>query len=228
MEWLVTEELIPYEMALAAMERRVEEINLGNAAECVWLLEHPPLYTAGTSAKSEDLVNAGSYPVYDVGRGGQYTYHGPGQRVAYVMLDLKTRTKDVRLFVQALEQWLISTLEAFNIKGERREDRIGVWVTRPEKPKTFNGSVAEDKIAALGIRLRKWVTFHGISINVNPELAHFDGIVACGVKDHGVTSFEDLGHLTTLFDVDAALRSSFEEIFGPTVLGEVSGLIQTP
>ncbi|MEO1066781.1 MAG: lipoyl(octanoyl) transferase LipB [Pseudomonadota bacterium] len=224
-EWLISDDYVPYNAAVDAMERRVARIAAGAAPECVWLLEHPPLYTAGTSADDADLKTPDRFPVHKTGRGGQYTYHGPGQRIAYVMLDLKRRKQDVRLFVQALEQWLIDTLDGFNIKGERRDDRVGVWVTRPEKPRGFDGSMAEDKIAALGIRLRKWVSYHGISLNVSPDLAHFDGIVACGVNDHGVTSLEDLGLLISMAEVDVALKASFEDVFGATA---ETRSIQTP
>lgn len=216
-EWFIFDNLAPYEAILKAMEARAAAIAAGEASECVWLLEHPPLYTAGTSANQADLVDKTRFAVFQTGRGGQYTYHGPGQRVAYVMLNLQQRQADVRLYVSALEQWLINTLERFNIIGERREDRVGVWVQRPERPRGSSGAIAEDKIAALGIRLRKWVSFHGISLNVAPDLEHFDGIIACGVKDHGITSFEDLGLLVSMPEIDMALRASFEEIFGPTV-----------
>ncbi|MEP2944185.1 MAG: lipoyl(octanoyl) transferase LipB [Hyphomicrobiales bacterium] len=216
-EWSIFDGLASYEATVAAMEKRAADIAAGIAPECVWLLEHPSLYTAGTSANQADLVDQDSFPVFKTGRGGQYTYHGPGQRVAYVLLNLQKRQPDVRLYVSALEQWLINTLEQFNITGERREERVGVWVQRPEKPRTANGSVAEDKIAALGIRLRKWVSFHGVSINVAPDLKHFEGIIACGIEDHGITSFEDLGLLVSQPEVDIALRASFEEIFGPTI-----------
>jgi lipoyl(octanoyl) transferase len=211
-EWRVSEGLVPYESALAVMEARAAAIAEGRVAELVWLLEHPPLYTAGTSARPEDLVEA-RFPVHAVGRGGQFTYHGPGQRVAYVMLDLKRRAPDVRRFVATLEEWLIRTLAAFNVRGERREDRIGVWVARPEK-----GAGAEDKIAAIGIRLKRWVSLHGIALNVDPELTHFSGIVPCGVADarYGVTSLVDLGHVVTMPEVDIALRSAFEGLFGTT------------
>ena len=204
--WEVADELVPYDEAVARMEREVEGIAAGRLAELVWLVEHPPLYTAGTSAKVTDLLQPQRFPVHATGRGGQYTYHGPGQRVAYVMLDLKRRGQDVRAFVAALEDWLIATLERFNVNGERREDRVGVWVQRNE---------SEDKIAAIGIRLRHWVTYHGISLNVDPELAHFDGIIACGVRDHGVTSLVDLGLPVTMADADLALRQTFQQIFGP-------------
>ncbi|MBA8880293.1 lipoyl(octanoyl) transferase LipB [Phyllobacterium myrsinacearum] len=213
-EWLISDGLTDYETALTFMEDRVAAIRAGTARELVWLVEHPPLYTAGTSAKDGDLLAADRFPVYATGRGGEYTYHGPGQRVAYVMLDLKQRREDIRAFVTALEQWIIATLASFNVRGERREDRVGVWVTRPERPALPDGSPAEDKIAAIGIRLRKWVSFHGISINVEPELAHFDGIVPCGVRGHGVTSLVDLGLPVGMDDLDRALRETFEDVFG--------------
>ena len=214
MEWKVSDGLTSYEDALTFMEARVDAISKGTAEECIWLLEHPPLYTAGTSARIEDLVDPDRFPVYEAKRGGQYTYHGPGQRVAYVMLDLNQRGKDVRQFVQKLEHWVIDTLDSFNIKGEIREGRVGVWVTRPEKPLTVTGQPAEDKIAAIGIRLRKWVSFHGISINVEPDLEHFSGIVPCGITEHGVTSLVDLGLPVTMDDLDVALKASFERNFG--------------
>ena len=212
-EWRIAEGLTPYEAAVAFMEARAQAIAEGEAPELVWLVEHPPLYTAGTSAQDSDLVEA-RFPVHRTGRGGQFTYHGPGQRVAYVMLDLKRRNPDVRAFVAALEDWITATLAAFNIRGERREDRVGVWVARPDK-----GVGAEDKIAAIGIRLRRWVTFHGISLNVEPELDHFAGIVPCGISAarYGVTSLVDLGLPVTMPEADMALRAAFEEIFGPTV-----------
>jgi lipoyl(octanoyl) transferase len=210
-EWLISDDLVPYEEAITAMEARVERIAKGEARECVWLLEHPPLYTAGTSAQDSDLVDPERFPVFRTGRGGQYTYHGPGQRVAYVMLDLNRRAPDLRRYVAALEAWLIGTLAQLNIRGERREDRVGVWVRRPDK-----GEGVEDKIAAIGIRVRRWVTFHGVSLNVEPDLSHFGGIVPCGVTMHGVTSLVDLGHPVTLPEVDAKLRTVFEELFGPT------------
>lgn len=214
MEWKISEGLTPYEEALGFMEARVDAISAGTADECIWLLEHPPLYTAGTSAQREDLVDPDRFPVFEARRGGQYTYHGPGQRVAYVMLDLNKRGKDVRAFVKNLETWVIQTLEAFNIKGEIREGRVGVWVTRPEKPLGLDGLPAEDKVAAIGIRLRRWVSFHGISINVEPDLEHFSGIVPCGINDHGVTSLVDLGLPVTMDDLDVALRAGFEDVFG--------------
>jgi lipoyl(octanoyl) transferase len=210
-EWLISDDLVPYKEAITAMEARVERIAKGEARECVWLLEHPPLYTAGTSAQDSDLVDPERFPVFRTGRGGQYTYHGPGQRVAYVMLDLNRRAPDLRRYVAALEAWLIGTLAQLNIRGERREDRVGVWVRRPDK-----GEGVEDKIAAIGIRVRRWVTFHGVSLNVEPDLSHFGGIVPCGVTMHGVTSLVDLGHPVTLPEVDAKLRTVFEELFGPT------------
>ena len=211
-EWVIAEGLTPYEEAVAFMEARAEAIADGKAPELVWLVEHPPLYTAGTSAQDSDLREA-RFPVHKSGRGGQFTYHGPGQRVAYVMLDLKRRTPDVRAFVAALEDWITATLATYNIRGERREDRVGVWVKRPDK-----GAGFEDKIAAIGIRLRRWVTFHGISLNVEPALDHFSGIVPCGisVQKYGVTSLVDLGIPVTMPEVDSALRAAFEEIFGAT------------
>jgi lipoyl(octanoyl) transferase len=206
--WEIATGITPYEIALARMDAEVAAIGMG-AAELIWLVEHPPIYTAGTSAKPADLVDATRFPVYETGRGGQYTYHGPGQRVAYVMLDLKKRGNDVRAFVAGLEDVIIATLADFNIIGERREDRVGVWVRRGKR---------EDKIAALGIRVRKGVTFHGLSINLVPDLSHFDGIVPCGVTDHGVTSFADLGRNTTMAELDLALKSSFSKIFGEFAL----------
>jgi len=214
-EWAVEPGLTPYPDALAFMEARAEAIRSGAASEMVWLVEHPPLYTAGTSARSEDLIDPDRFPVFAAGRGGEYTYHGPGQRVAYVMLDLKRRREDVRAFVAALEEWIIGTLAAFNVRGERREDRVGVWVVRPDRPALPDGSPAEDKIAAIGIRLRRWVSFHGIAINVEPDLGHFGGIVPCGVSDHGVTSLVDLGLPVSMADLDLALKSAFEDVFGP-------------
>lgn len=214
-DWLVADGLTEYEDALAFMEARVQAIREGTANELVWLVEHPPLYTAGTSARAEDLLAPDSLPVFHTGRGGEYTYHGPGQRVAYVMLDLKRRREDVRAFVAALEQWIIETLAEFNVKGERREDRVGVWVARPEKPRLANGDMCEDKIAAIGIRLRRWVSFHGIAINVEPDLGNYGGIVPCGISEHGVTSLVDLGLPVTMGDLDIALGQAFETIFGP-------------
>jgi lipoyl(octanoyl) transferase len=195
------------------MEARVADIHKGVADECIWLVEHPPLYTAGTSAKSRDLTDPDRFPVFDTKRGGQYTYHGPGQRVAYTLLDVGKRGHDVRLFVQQLEAWVIAALKEFNVDGAIREGRVGVWVDRPDKPRTATGDIAEDKIAAIGIRLRKWISFHGISINVEPDLGHFDGIVPCGITQHGVTSLVDLGLPVTMDDVDVALQKSFGKIF---------------
>ncbi len=215
-EWRISDEPVPYHEAVACMEARVAAIRAGAEAECVWLLEHPPLYTAGTSADPADLLEPGRFPVFRTGRGGEYTYHGPGQRVAYVMLDLTQRKADVRAYVAALEAWLIATLAAFNVAGERREDRVGVWVRRPERPPLADGSVAEDKIAAIGVRVRRWVTFHGIALNVDPDLSHFTGIVPCGIRGYGVTSLADLGLTMSASTVDARLRAAFEEIFGPT------------
>ena len=210
-EWRVSDGLVGYEEAVTAMEARAAAVALGQARELVWLLEHPPLYTAGTSARVADLVEPGRFPVHRTGRGGQYTYHGPGQRVAYLMLDLSRRRRDLRVYVASLEAWIIATLDAFNLRGERREDRVGVWVRRPEK-----GADAEDKIAAIGIRVRRWVSLHGISLNVEPDLAHFSGIVPCGVREHGVTSLADLGRIVSMPEVDMVLRAAFEPIFGAT------------
>ncbi|MBB4120406.1 lipoyl(octanoyl) transferase LipB [Martelella radicis] len=214
--WRVSDGLIPYPQALAEMERQVDLIARGEADELVWLVEHPPLYTAGTSANASDLLIADRFPVYETGRGGEYTYHGPGQRVAYLMLDLKRRRRDVRAFVAAIEETIIKTLDMMNVRGERREDRVGVWVKRPERPPLPDGSPAEDKIAAIGIRLRHWVSFHGLSINVEPELEHFGGIVPCGISGYGVTSLIDLGLTVTMEDVDICLKKAFEEVFGAT------------
>jgi lipoyl(octanoyl) transferase len=211
-EWRVADRFVGYDEAVAAMEARAAAIADGRAPELVWLLEHPPLYTAGTSAQPQDLVEA-RFPVFQSGRGGQFTYHGPGQRVAYLMLDLKRRNPDVRAFVATLEEWIIRTLASFNLRGERREDRIGVWVRRPEK-----GAGREDKIAAIGIRVKRWVTLHGISLNVDPDLSHFSGIVPCGVNEqrYGVTSLVDLGLPVTMADVDVAMKREFEALFGGT------------
>lgn len=213
-EWIVSQDLVPYEEAVAFMEARATAIAAGEAEECVWLLEHAPLYTAGTSAKAADLTDPDRFPVHISKRGGEYTYHGPGQRVVYVMLDVGKRGHDVRKFVKQLEQWVIDTLAEFNLTGEIREGRVGVWIQRPEKPKTITGAIAEDKVAAIGIRLRKWVSFHGISINVEPDLSHFGGIVPCGITEYGVTSLVDLGLPITMDDVDVALRRQFDQVFG--------------
>lgn len=211
-EWRISEGPVPYPDSLDEMDARVAAIAAGTAPELVWLLEHPPLYTSGTSGKADDLLDP-RFPTFQSGRGGQITYHGPGQRVAYVMLDLKRRRPDVRAYVASLEQWIIRTLAAFNVRGERREDRVGVWVKRPDK-----GASHEDKIAAIGVRLRRWVSFHGIALNVEPELSHFQAIVPCGVVDprYGVTSLVDLGLPVTMADVDIALRHAFAEVFGST------------
>ncbi|WP_084861305.1 lipoyl(octanoyl) transferase LipB [Salibaculum halophilum] len=214
-EWITSDGLTDYEAAVTFMEERAVAIAAGRSVECIWLVEHPPLYTAGTSARPADLVDPGRFPVHMSRRGGQYTYHGPGQRVAYVMLDVGRRGRDVRCFVRDLERWVIATLDSFNITGEVRPGRVGVWVERPEKPPLPDGSPREDKIAAIGIRLRKWVSFHGISINVEPDLDHFSGIVPCGIADHGVTSLVDLGRPVTMADLDVALRRNFDAVFGP-------------
>lgn len=212
-EWRISDGLTPYPEAVAAMEAHVAAMLAGEAPERIWLVEHPPLYTAGTSARAADLL-APRFDVFETGRGGEYTYHGPGQRVAYVMLDLNRRKRDVRAFVEALEHWVIAALAAFNLRGEVREGRVGVWLRRPDK-----GPEHEDKIAAIGIRVRRWVTFHGISLNVEPELSHFGGIVPCGIADprYGVTSLVDMGLPLTMPELDSVLRQSFEAVFGPTV-----------
>jgi len=213
-EWRVSPGLTPYEEAVTGMEARAAAIAAGEAPELVWLLEHPPLYTAGASARIEDLVAPARFPVFETRRGGQYTYHGPGQRVVYAMLDLNRRGRDVRAFVCRMEDWVIATLAEFGVRGERRAGRVGVWVVRPDRPPQPDGSPAEDKIAAVGIRLRKWVSTHGLSINVEPDLGHFSGIVPCGIRDHGVTSLVDLGLPVTMEDLDVALRRSFGTVFG--------------
>ena len=218
-EWIITDGLTDYRSAEAWMEARATAIAAGEAEECIWLVEHPPLYTAGTSARAEDLTEPDRFPVYPTRRGGQYAYHGPGQRVAYVMLNVAARGRDVRCFVRQLENWVIATLDQFNLRGEIRPGRVGVWVQRPEKPAQPDGSPAEDKIAAIGIRLRKWVSFHGISINVEPDLSHFGGIVPCGITNHGVTSLVDLGLPVTMDDVDLALRATFDEVFASDPTG---------
>lgn len=208
-EWCISAAPVPYPLALDTMRARAAAIANGEANEAVWLLEHPPLYTAGTSAIAADLLS-NRFPVYDAGRGGQYTYHGPGQRVAYIMLDLRERGRDVRALVQNLEQWVIDAMATFNVHAERRPGRVGVWVARPDK-----GIGREDKIAAIGVRVSKWVTFHGIALNVAPDLSHYDGIVPCGISDQGVTSLEDLGHLVMMSEVDTVLRQAFVAQFGP-------------
>ncbi|NSX56470.1 lipoyl(octanoyl) transferase LipB [Sulfitobacter sp. 1151] len=212
-EWITSDGLTEYQRAVDWMETRANAIAAGQADEAVWLLEHPALYTAGTSADPKDLTQPDRFPVHQTRRGGQYTYHGPGQRVVYVLLDVGKRGQDVRRFVRQLEAWVIATLAEFKVTGELRDGRVGVWVQRNDKPLGLMGQPQEDKIAALGIRLRKWVSFHGLSINVDPDLSHFDGIVPCGIQDHGVTSLVDLGLPVTMPDVDLALRHSFDQIF---------------
>lgn len=213
--WEIAPQPVEYDKAVARMEELARQIADGDATERVWLVEHPPLYTAGTSASDEHLLND-ALPVYKTGRGGEHTYHGPGQRVCYVMLNLNDRVQDLRLYVATLEQWILNTLDQFNIKGERREDRVGVWVKRSTKPALADGTPREDKIAAIGIRVRKWVTFHGISINVEPELSHYEGIIPCGVEGHGITSLVDLGLPVTMEDLDIVLKQEFEKLFGAT------------
>ncbi|RNF33545.1 lipoyl(octanoyl) transferase LipB [Paracoccus methylarcula] len=212
-EWIISSGVTGYEEAVTFMETRVAAIHAGTADEAIWLVEHPPLYTAGTSARPADLLHA-RFPVFEAGRGGQYTYHGPGQRIVYVMLDLNRRGRDIRRFVAQLEAWVIAALAEFGVTGEVREGRVGVWVTRPEKPPLPDGTPSEDKIAAIGIKLRRWVSFHGISINVEPELSHYDGIVPCGISGYGVTSLVDLGLPVTMADLDSALQRSFPAQFG--------------
>lgn len=219
-EWLVSDGYTEYAAATALMEARVADIAAGTAPELVWLVEHPPLYTAGTSAQAEDLLDPGKFPVFEAGRGGEYTYHGPGQRVGYVMLDLNRRGRDVRAFVRNLEEWMIRTLAGFGVNGERRDGRVGIWVARGQ-----NGGLLEreDKIAAIGVRLRRWVSFHGVSLNVAPDLSHYDGIVPCGISEYGVTSLRDLGVDATMEEVDIALETSFAEIFDAAVSLPSSG-----
>lgn len=211
--WITSQGLTDYAEAERAMETRATAIADGRADECIWLLEHPPLYTAGPSARPEDLLQPDRFPVHHTRRGGQYTYHGPGQRVAYVMLNVAQRGKDLRRFVEQLELWVIAVLDQFNVQGHIRPGRVGVWVERPEKPRNPDGAIAEDKIAAIGIRMRRWVSFHGISINVEPDLSHFEGIVPCGIAEHGVTSLVDLGLPVALGDVDTALKTTFPQVF---------------
>jgi lipoyl(octanoyl) transferase len=210
-EWAISDGYVAYDDAVDVMRMRIAAIRARQARELVWLLEHPPLYTAGTSARDGELLNGEVFPVFRTARGGRFTYHGPGQRVAYVMLDLESRGRDIRKFITALEAWLIDTLAQFNVVGETRPDRVGIWVKRPDK-----GRNLEDKIAAIGLRVTRWVSSHGIALNVDPDLAHFEGIVPCGITGHGVTSLADLGVTATIFDADVALRSSFERHFGPT------------
>ena len=211
-EWITEPGLLDYDRAVATMEARVADIHAGREGELIWLVEHPPLYTAGTSARAQDLLSA-RFPVHPAGRGGQYTYHGPGQRVVYVMLDLNRRGRDIRAFVAAMENWVIDALAEFNLKGEIREGRVGVWIARPDKPALPDGSMREDKIAAIGVKLRKWVSFHGISINVEPDLSHYSGIVPCGISGHGVTSLVDMGLPVGMGDLDNALRAGFTRRF---------------
>jgi lipoyl(octanoyl) transferase len=213
-EWRTSDGLVPYPEAVAVMDARVADIISGRAGELVWLLEHPPLYTAGTSARPADLLQPDRFPVYAAQRGGEYTYHGPGQRVAYAMLDLNRRGRDLRAYVNRLEEWVIRALAEFSVTAQRRPGRVGVWVVRPDRPAQSDGSPAEAKIAAIGVRIRRWVAFHGVAINVEPDLGHFAGIVPCGIRDHGVTSLVDLGLPVTMTDLDLALRWKFDEVFG--------------
>ncbi|MFZ5782987.1 MAG: lipoyl(octanoyl) transferase LipB [Pseudomonadota bacterium] len=217
LEWRISDGLVPYDEALQVMEARVADIRAGRERELIWLLEHPPLYTAGTSARPNDLLQPLRFPVHAAGRGGQYTYHGPGQRVVYVMLDLRARRRDVRSFVHGLEDWAIRSLARFGVTGERRAGRVGVWVVRPDRPPLPDGSPRDDKIAAIGVRIRHWVSFHGLSINVEPDLSHYGGIVPCGIAGHGVTSLVDLGLPVTMADVDAALVSTFRDALAPAI-----------
>ena len=216
-DWIIWDGLTAYPDSLRWMEDRADAVARGEAREAVLLVEHPPLYTSGTAANAGDLLQPDRFPVFAAGRGGEYTYHGPGQRVAYVLLDLKRRRPDIRAFVAALEHWIIQTLDQYHIRGERREDRVGVWVRRPDRPPLQSGEVAEDKIAAIGIRVRRWVTFHGISLNVEPDLSHFSGIVPCGIQGYGVTSLVDLGLPVSMPEVDTVLRTCFETVFGATI-----------
>jgi lipoyl(octanoyl) transferase len=222
-EWAVSEGLVGYEAAVAAMEARAAAVAAGEAAELVWLLEHPPLYTAGVSSKDGDLLDASRFPVHRSGRGGQFTYHGPGQRVAYVMLDLNQRGRDVRTFVRGLEQWIIGALGAFGVPADVREGRVGVWVIPDSRSAasgmTSSGAIREAKIAAIGVKVRKWVSFHGVSLNVEPDLDHFSGIVPCGIAEHGVTSLIDLGAPASMDEADAALKTGFQRVFGAVVEG---------
>ena len=212
-QWEISESEVDYDTSLEKMEKHVKKIIKGEADEKIWLLEHPSLYTAGTSADKKDLVEPNRFPVFQTKRGGQYTYHGPGQRVVYVMLDLNKRGKDIKKFVENLEAWIIHTLAEFNVVGQSRKGRVGIWVERPDKPKNVNGLIEEEKIAAIGVRLKKWITFHGLSINVDPDLSHFKGIVPCGIKEHGVTSLVDLGLPVSMTDLDIALTKSFSKVF---------------
>ena len=212
-QWEISDGEVGYDTALEKMDNHVKKMIDGEASEKIWLLEHPPLYTAGTSADKKDLIEPNLFPVFETKRGGQYTYHGPGQRVVYVMLDLNKRGKDIKKFVENLEAWIIHTLAEFNVVGQSRSGRVGIWVERPDKPKNMNGLIEEEKIAAIGVRLRKWITFHGFSINVDPDLSHFQGIVPCGITEHGVTSLVDLGLPVSMPDLDIALTKSFSKVF---------------
>ena len=212
-QWEISDNEVDYNTALEKMDNYVQKIISGEADEKIWLLEHPSLYTAGTSANKKDLVEPNRFPVFETKRGGQYTYHGPGQRVVYVMLDLNKRGKDVKKFVENLEAWIIHTLAEFNVAGQSRIGRVGIWVERPDKPKDVNGLIKEEKIAAIGVRLKKWTTFHGLSINVDPDLSHFQGIVPCGIEEHGVTSLVDLGLPISMTDLDIALSKAFSKVF---------------
>lgn len=212
-DWIKSEELVDFSHSISWMEKRAVQIYTQERSECVWLLQHPPIYTAGTSAKIKDLKDPDRFPVIKTSRGGQYTYHGPGQRVIYVMLDLNKRGKDIKKYVKNLEIWVIRSLEKLEITGETRSGRVGIWVSRPNKPSLPDGSVREDKIAAIGVRLKKWITYHGISINVNPDLSHFNGIVPCGISNQGITSFEDLDNRNNINDLDNCLKETFEEVF---------------
>lgn len=214
MEWITSDAPVPYELAVSRMEARADAIAAGTAGEAIWLLEHPPLLTAGTSARSQDLLDPGRFDVFQTRRGGQYTYHGPGQRVVYVMLDLNRRGRDLRAFVAALETWVIAALDRFGVTGQVRPGRVGVWVARPDRPPQPDGTPAEDKIAAIGVRVRKWITFHGLAINLDPDLSHFDAIVPCGISGHGVTSLVDLGLPVSMPDLDLALQATFSDAFG--------------
>ena len=212
-DWIKSEELVDFSHSISWMEKRAVQIYTQERSECVWLLQHPPIYTAGTSAKVKDLKDPNRFPVIKTSRGGQYTYHGPGQRVIYVMLDLNKRGKDIKKYVKNLEIWVVRSLEKLEITGETRSGRVGIWVSRPNKPSLPDGSVREDKIAAIGVRLKKWVTYHGISVNVNPDLSHFNGIVPCGISNQGITSFEDLDNRNNINDLDNCLKETFEEVF---------------
>lgn len=212
-DWIKSEELVDFSHSISWMEKRAVQIYTQERSECVWLLQHPPIYTAGTSAKIKDLKDPDRFPVIKTSRGGQYTYHGPGQRVIYVMLDLNKRGKDIKKYVKNLEIWVIRSLAKLEITGETRSGRVGIWVSRPNKPSLPDGSVREDKIAAIGVRLKKWITYHGISINVNPDLSHFNGIVPCGISNQGITSFEDLDNRNNINDLDNCLKETFEEVF---------------